>query len=212
MTRLLRDLPMRSVLDVGCGTGDFLLSLRAGRPGVEELWGTDFAPELIRRVEARHPGIAFRVLDIERAALDRTFEVVVCSEVIEHLERRAAAFTHLARMVAPGGHLLVTCPTGKMYDTEKHFGHVHHPSPAELAGHAAAEGLAVVRLWNWGWPTFRLIKELVNLRPAWSLSTFAAGAYSSWQRAVGHVLYAASFACRTSAPGGCQLLMLCRRP
>ncbi|MBV9945693.1 MAG: class I SAM-dependent methyltransferase, partial [Myxococcales bacterium] len=156
-----------SLLDVGCGDGLFLRLLRRERPDIRALAGADLSPAQVERNRERLPGMDFYALDVQVGALDRAFDVVLCGEVVEHLEDQRAAFRHLAAMVNPGGRLLVTCPTGTMYATEKHFGHVHHPTRAELVDHARGAGLRERSVSNWGWPTYNLMKWATNVNPGW---------------------------------------------
>src|SRR5579863_6405475 len=125
-----------SALDVGCGQGELLSLLRGGHPEASALAGVDLSPDQVVRNQARWPDIEFFALDVQKEALDRTFDHVVCSEVIEHLDDQRGAVANLARMVRAGGRLLITCPTGSMYATERHFGHVRHPEAEELVGWA----------------------------------------------------------------------------
>lgn len=58
------------------------------------------------------------------------FDLIVCSEAIEHLRDREQARKNM---------------TGRVYDTERHFGHVSHPTVDELVSLGSANGLSVVR-------------------------------------------------------------------
>jgi 2-polyprenyl-3-methyl-5-hydroxy-6-metoxy-1,4-benzoquinol methylase len=213
--RLILDViaPLRaaSLLDAGCGDGTLLGFMRQARPDIAEWTGTDLSPATVERNRSRFPGIGFEVLDLQAAALERTFDLVLCSEVIEHVGDQAAAMRHLARMLAPQGHLVVTCPTGRMYATERHFGHVHHPTPQELAGLARASGLRVVSLQNWGWPLYRLFKWATNVDAEWTLKHFADGPYSTGAKLVSNALYWANHANKADDARGCQLVGLFQR-
>jgi SAM-dependent methyltransferase len=96
------------VLDVGCGTGGNFAFL--DRYGTVE--GCDCSEEAIRYCNMRgtHPA---RVADIyELPYEDASFDLVTCLDVIEHLRLDLPAFQELARVLRPGGHLLVTIPVG----------------------------------------------------------------------------------------------------
>jgi SAM-dependent methyltransferase len=152
------------------------------------------------------------VLDLEKESLGQTFDAVLCTEVIEHLDDRTAGIANLARMVAPGGHLVITCPTGKLHATERHFGHVSHPTARELATLLGANGLEVVSLQSWGFPVYAAMKYLTNVRADWALRNFASGEYSAGAKAISKALYLANFLNLPSVRFGCQLFVLARRP
>jgi SAM-dependent methyltransferase len=97
------------VLDMGCGSGWFAqLCHDAGARVV----ATDIAPAGVAGARARFPEAArFAVTDAYHAALaDSSFDAVVLSEVVEHLEDPAAGLAEAARLTKPGGRVLVTVP------------------------------------------------------------------------------------------------------
>src|SRR5580658_1368439 len=200
-----------SVLDVGCGNGELLALLHGTHPDVSALAGVDLSPDQVSRNRARLPGMEFFALDIQKEPLDRAFDLVVCSEVIEHLDDQRAAVTNLARMVNPGGRLVLTCPTGTMYPTEHHFGHVRHPAAEELGAWARDAGLEIVSLWNWGWPTYRALKWATNVDAEWALQRFASGSYSLGAKLVSGGLYWLNFLNRHDDARGCQLVGVFRK-
>jgi SAM-dependent methyltransferase len=200
-----------ALLDVGCGNGAFLRLLQ-GRYPHARFAGADLSAALVRDDRERMPSMEFFPLDVQRGGLDRTFDAITCAEVIEHLDDRAAAFGHLAAMLRPGGHLLVSCPTGRVYETERVFGHTSHPSEGELRSLARAAGLRVVRSQNWGFPLYRAMKWATNVRPDFALERFASGTYGAGQIAVSHALYAVNFLNARSSPAGCQLFALLQKP
>lgn len=212
IAKLLRETSFRSLLDVGCGDGQLLLWLRSWAPEGAELVGADLSPDTVEANTKQHKFASFSVLDVQREALDRTFDVVVCTEVLEHLDHQREALKNLASMVAPGGHLILTCPTGKVHATEKHFGHVSHPRPAELETGLREAGLEVVRLENWGFPLYGALKTATNVNPDWALRNFASGKYTLKARLVSRALYLANFFNVPSSPWGVQLFVLARKP
>lgn len=210
--RMLRGVEFDSVLDVGCGPGEMLVWMKTEFPETKTLWGVDIGLETVAGNRARMPWARFEQLDIERDRVVQDFALVVCSEVVEHLRDRPAALTHLASMVKPGGHLLVTCPTGRMFPTEMHFGHTTHPTVTELLTRGTDVGLDTVRYEHWGWPTYALTKRLTNLWPNWALQQFGKGKYSVAKKLVSHGMYLLNFANLSNVAAGCQLFWLYRKP
>ncbi len=204
----LRGMKFQSMLDVGCGPGEMLLGLARKLPTTTTLVGADFASEVVAKNRRSMPGLRFETLDIEQECLPEQFDLVLCSEVLEHLHDRKQAFENLACMVKPRGHLLVTCPTGHVYATERHFGHTSHPSTDEIQSLSAANGLHVDRLINWGWPTYDLLKIGVNLNPEFAIRKFGGGQYSVFSKILNRLLYLATFLSLPNCRYGCQLACL----
>jgi SAM-dependent methyltransferase len=108
---LLRRVPRaRNLLDVGCGDGH-ATQLYAST------WGIPLAD--VVGVEAqdkyRAPGHPFRVcaVDVERERLpfpDRSFDVVVCNQVLEHLKTVIGPLREMMRVTQTGGFIAVGIP------------------------------------------------------------------------------------------------------
>jgi SAM-dependent methyltransferase len=208
----LDGLPGTSLLDVGCGDGQLLLWLEPQLGRIRSFAGADLSPVTVAENAKRLPRMTFAALDIQKEALSSRHDILICTEVIEHLDDRKAAFAHLAEMMNPGGHLIVTCPTGHVYETERHFGHTSHPSPEEVAALAAGAGLEVVSISNWGFPLYRAMKWATNRNPDWAIKNFASGEYSVAKKAVSLGLWVANFANRKDSSQGCQLIAVLRKP
>jgi SAM-dependent methyltransferase len=211
ITEIVRALPGRSLLDVGCGNGELLLWLEQSIAHLGPISGADLSSETVRRNTDRLPHVTFHTLDIAREALPSRHEIVVCSEVVEHIDDRRTAFTNLAKMVEPGGHLLVTCPTGHVYETEKSFGHVSHPTESEMIQLGSAVGLVHVSSENWGFPLYKAMKWATNVNVGFAMKNFASGRYSPGARLVSNALYWANYLNWPSSRAGCQLFSLFRR-
>ncbi len=210
--QLVKDLHIDSVADIGCGPGELLLALRETHPEIGRFVGADLASETMDATAHRLPWAELCELDVTKDALDQTFSLVTCAEVIEHLSEQRQAMKNLAKMVAPGGHLLISCPTGKMFTTEKHFGHVRHPTPADLTSWGDELGLETVRKTQWGFPTYLALKHLVNLFPDLSMKEFGSGDYNAPKRFINNALYWATFASLPDSQKACQLFWLYRKP
>jgi SAM-dependent methyltransferase len=71
--------PGRSVLELGCGSGDILAATEPN-----DGLGVDVSSAMVERARASHPGLAFEVADAERFSAGRTFEYVVLSDLVPY--------------------------------------------------------------------------------------------------------------------------------
>src|SRR6185312_11751960 len=113
---LSRDVADRAVLEIGCGRGDLSRWLASRPSPPRRLVAADFAGSAVSKGAsyARRRnlgGIDWQVADITRLPyLDDTFETVVSCETVEHVPHPERAFHELARVLKPGGRLLLTTP------------------------------------------------------------------------------------------------------
>ncbi|HEY1220604.1 MAG: class I SAM-dependent methyltransferase [Bryobacteraceae bacterium] len=85
---VLSFLPVRSVVDVGCGVGPWAAAFLAN--GVPEVQGID--GDYVDRSQLRIPPDRFSARDLTKPLqLDRTFDLAVCLEVAEHLPEPRAS-------------------------------------------------------------------------------------------------------------------------
>ncbi len=181
----LAPLAPTEILDIGCGPGHMLDFLRQQHPHARMV-GADSAAETVQENRARLPWCRFEALDITRERLSERFDIVVCSEVLEHVTDDNAALKNLAAMV--GRYLMITVPTGRLYPLEAGFGHLRHYRIEELKQRVEAEGLRVVRAEEWGFPWMTAFKRAANLRPQATMDGFGAGKWSWPKRAFGAAL------------------------
>jgi SAM-dependent methyltransferase len=109
--RLQGGRPGLRVLDVGCGNGPLTFPIAA--LGCEVL-GVDVNAASIERNrrESRYPNARFAVVPGASFDLGESFDLVICSEVLEHLPEPQPLVDSIARHLAPGGTLMVTVPNG----------------------------------------------------------------------------------------------------
>jgi 2-polyprenyl-3-methyl-5-hydroxy-6-metoxy-1,4-benzoquinol methylase len=96
------------VLDAGCGEGHVSAWL-AGSLTACNITGVDGRADALATFRARNPGLT--VLEGDLRALpfpDGAFDLVVCTEVLEHLPAPRAVLRELARVSS--GHLFLTVP------------------------------------------------------------------------------------------------------
>src|SRR5436190_24358624 len=88
---LISPLSFSSVLDVGCGRGHWLQDLVQRYPHLDPIAGVDLSPVSLRTAQERMPRGTFHVLDIQIEYLPETFDLVLCTDVIELIKDDEAA-------------------------------------------------------------------------------------------------------------------------
>jgi 2-polyprenyl-6-hydroxyphenyl methylase/3-demethylubiquinone-9 3-methyltransferase len=153
------------VLDVAAAQGNFTLAL--AETGYCVTWN-DLREDLVGYVQLKHehgdvdfmPG---NIYDIETGA---TFDLVLMTEIIEHVAHPDRFLARAATLVRPGGHIVLTTPNGQYWRSKlprfsdcedpSQFesiqfkpdadGHIFLLHPDELRSLAASAGLEVADL------------------------------------------------------------------
>lgn len=133
--------PSARILDAGCGTGRNLVEY-AELGEVEGVDGSATAVQFARRRGFEATQARLEELPYE----DGRFQLIVSTDVIEHLDDDVRALTELRRVTAPGGRLVVTVPAYQWLWTQ-HDESLHHKrryTAARLRASAEAAGWTVV--------------------------------------------------------------------
>lgn len=105
---IISGLPVGTVLDIGCATGDW------AKYWMERGWqclGLDINTESVELSAAK--GIDARLCDLNKEPIpfpDACADLVFAGEVIEHLVDTDGFLREVRRCLKPGGHLLLTTP------------------------------------------------------------------------------------------------------
>lgn len=94
----IRRLKPQSILDVGCGEGFTLERLRKAKIG-KHLEGVDYLDLAIKLGKKEHPKLILKkgsIYDLKYK--DNSFDLVICSEVMEHIDDPAKGLQELARV------------------------------------------------------------------------------------------------------------------
>lgn len=101
------------ILDIGCGNGNISIPLAA--MGFKVV-GMDFSDEAVKAAAqaAEEAGVmaTFMVGD-ETAVPDKSFDIIICSEVLEHQSRPEVFLQTIKSKLAPHGMVLFSLPNGQ---------------------------------------------------------------------------------------------------
>jgi len=124
-----------AILEIGCSGGPLMQRLR--QQGYADVTGIDVSKPAIELAEARGvPHVS--VMDGANLTFeDARFDLVIASDVLEHIEDEGRALSEWARVLRPGGQLLVFVPA-HAYLWSEHDVVNHHFRRYSRAGLLAA--------------------------------------------------------------------------
>jgi len=113
---LLGDMHNRTVLDLCCGTGDFIDIFQRKFKGQVRTIGVDFSERMLaiarkRLIKGRTTGVLLCQGDALRLPVcDSSINAVTIGFGIRNIENKAAAFAEIQRVLTPGGRLVIIEP------------------------------------------------------------------------------------------------------
>jgi len=153
------------ILDAGCGLGQHLYFCATHRPQAKVL-GLERDPQQVEDLNdfllrSRVVNARVACVDLNEWQSDRSYDVVLCGSVLEHLADDRSVLRKLAGCLKPGGHLLIYVPSaerrvlaalekkmqrslqasGKRYPHD----HVRYYAPQELADKVRSVGLDILQ-------------------------------------------------------------------
>jgi SAM-dependent methyltransferase len=105
-----RHLPCDAFLDAGCGDGRYVAAVARAR-GAARIVGTDISERILATARAAAAPFEPELVRANLESLpfgDAEFDVVLCSQVVEHLLEVEAGLRELARILRPDGTLILT--------------------------------------------------------------------------------------------------------
>lgn len=108
MVELIKSFNMKNpeILDVGCGTGGNLKAL----DGVGSTCGTDISPRALEFCRMNGFGNVMESGIEEIPLKDGIFDIIVCLDVLEHLDNPLTGLGELRRVLKDDGRIIVTVP------------------------------------------------------------------------------------------------------
>lgn len=127
----------RRVLDAGCHAGLLLRQIGARWP-TAQLFGCDIDDDKLAMAAAGCPQAEVFFANVFDLPPEPKYDVVFCTQVLEHLVDPAHALARLRSVVAPGGTVVVSVPDGRedqfpasdyQPEFESYRGHINFWSP-----------------------------------------------------------------------------------
>jgi SAM-dependent methyltransferase len=138
------------VVELGCGAG---LGLPSYVDGAERVYAVDHDEALLARVRAASPpkvvAMNADLMAEHWSEFDGiTADAVLMMDVLEHFADDAAFLAGAAKLLRPGGHLLIKVPaqSARYSPMDEASGHYRRYDPADLQSLADKAGLEMVRL------------------------------------------------------------------
>lgn len=173
------------LLDLGCGTGDFLQI--ANQRGWET---TGVEPNEKAKQIAASKGASF--LSATSEAADQSFDAITLWHVLEHLPNLESQIKELHRLLHSKGTLIIAVPNFKSFDA-KHYKefwaaydvprHLWHFSASSIQRLVEREGMEVVSIRPMKFDSFyvSLLSEKYKTGKMNFIKAFFVGLYSNWQ-------------------------------
>ncbi len=110
ITKLVSEMDGR-VLDVGCDGGN-LTEIVAAKTGAREVVGIDISHETVAYSKTKLPQYDFAVGHAEELPFrDAAFDMIFCSEVLEHVDHPDKLLAEMKRCLKKDGYCIVEVPT-----------------------------------------------------------------------------------------------------
>ncbi|WP_168217896.1 class I SAM-dependent methyltransferase [Occultella kanbiaonis] len=162
VSRLLRDLKPRTVLEIGCGLGAFgariapLTTYVAVEPDA-----TSYASA--NGVISPRGGTVINGTD-QSAPAGQTYDLVCAFEVLEHIDEDEAALRTWVEHVKPGGRIMLSVPAfqDRFGPMDTMSGHFRRYSPEEMSALLTKVGMVRPQVTVYAWPLGYALEAVRN--------------------------------------------------
>jgi len=163
----------KTILDVGCASGWFISNISKKFPK-SKCFGIDIYDKGIKFANKIYPKIEFKVADAHKIPYKKnTFDLVICTEVLEHLDSPKSAILEIKRVLKKDGLAIIELDSGNLlfsivwYIWRKFWGkvwngsHLHSFNVAKLEQMILSCGFKILKRqrFNFGMAMVFLIKN-----------------------------------------------------
>ena len=106
LLKLIGSVKNKKILDAGCGEGYFLSLINSNNK-----IGVELSEKRKSEALKLYPDLKIKIADVKHLPYeDNFFDVIVCSEVLEHVSEYQQAIKEFKRCVKPDGHIVLSFP------------------------------------------------------------------------------------------------------
>lgn len=150
---MLKKIDFKSVLDLGCGDGSFIKHLLDRRPDLS-VTGIDISKNAIKianKIAKKNTSCNFYVMDITKELPQNKFDLVVCSEVLEHLKEDSKLLYKFSNLTK---YIIISVPSGKFNKIDKEVGHLRKYNKKDLRLKLSKANFKILKIKKWGFPFY----------------------------------------------------------
>jgi 2-polyprenyl-3-methyl-5-hydroxy-6-metoxy-1,4-benzoquinol methylase len=150
-----------AITDLGCGQGDLLSYLHDQFPK-SKLVGIEPSEIGCRLARQKTPSAKFLEIDITTCEdannIIDSSNVIICTEVLEHLDHPELLMSSLAKKMNQDSTLLISVPGGPRSKFDKHIGHRRHFDRTVLEKLLKDSSFGEIDVYSSGFPGFNFYK------------------------------------------------------
>lgn len=155
--------PNSILLDCGCGSGNFLLKLSVY--GYKNISGSDFSKQAVNLAKEKQPNIDIFNADLTKLKdFDKKrYDIIVCSDVLEHINDDVTAINNIYSLLNKNGLLLISVPCNNKYWSlhDDFSGHIRRYSNNDLDNKLKINGFDILESFGWGSLFYSLYHSLL---------------------------------------------------
>ena len=186
------DQTYKTILDIGAGTGDFLLACKKNDWEIKGIEPNQKAKEIaFKKFQSSKANIYNTIEDLKAEVKKqhlKTFDVITMWHVLEHVPNLTEYITNLKQLLKPNGTLVVAVPNFKSFDADyyKEFWaaydvprHLWHFSKTSIEKLFQVENMKVVKVLPMKFDAFYV--SLLSEKYKTGSSNFLKAFYIGWQ-------------------------------
>ena len=158
--RIIRKLGANDFIEIGSASGDMAHWMaKQGMSGI----AVEISPDAVSMMKERLQDCeSVKIFDRDAKHLCESAELLLSTEVLEHIEDDVATLRNWFERVRPGGHMVMSVPAHpSLFSAEDEMaGHFRRYTKAELTAKIESAGFEDVEILAYGFPVGLILKKL----------------------------------------------------